>query len=342
MVQLLHLGKSKPRGKESEVLIAEISRLESALHVARDDQKANKTRLSGIKDELKHVEREIRALQPDLRKAQTAYDSVKGKIDAPAAVINEAEDGIFEEFCEELGVANIRDIQFDEQQLRVTEERLKPYEDIIKFEGENLAKLEDEKTAAQEEIAEAEEAIQTLQDDLKALAEELEEKTKKNDEIEKLGLERSAIYRKCRLDEIKLPLLTGNLKNVPMEENPREEVAMNVDEDEEGTQQVKRVSDFGIEVEFDSLDEDEREDGSAKALKELDESISKVNAEIEHMAPNLKVIDRDERAIIGALWNTALEHPALESQHAVTSIVDLDVRPPDSTWHLSHCAALVL
>ena len=39
-----------------------------------------------------------------------------------------------------------------------------------------------------------------------------------NDEIEKLGLERSAIYRKCRLDEIKLPLVAGNLKNVPMEE----------------------------------------------------------------------------------------------------------------------------
>lgn len=34
---------------------------------------------------------------------------------------------------------------------------------------------------------------------------------------------------------------------------------MDVDEDEEGTQQVKRVSDFGIEVDFDSLDEDERE-----------------------------------------------------------------------------------
>lgn len=34
---------------------------------------------------------------------------------------------------------------------------------------------------------------------------------------------------------------------------------MDVDEDEEGTQQVKRVSDFGIEVDFESLDEDERE-----------------------------------------------------------------------------------
>lgn len=39
-----------------------------------------------------------------------------------------------------------------------------------------------------------------------------------NDEIEKLALERSALYRKCRLEEIKLPLLEGNLKNVPMEE----------------------------------------------------------------------------------------------------------------------------
>jgi structural maintenance of chromosome 1 len=39
-----------------------------------------------------------------------------------------------------------------------------------------------------------------------------------NDEIEKLALERSSVYRKCRLEEIKLPLLEGNLKNVPMEE----------------------------------------------------------------------------------------------------------------------------
>ena len=39
-----------------------------------------------------------------------------------------------------------------------------------------------------------------------------------NDEIEKLGLERSSIYRKCRLEEIKLPLLEGHLKNVPMDE----------------------------------------------------------------------------------------------------------------------------
>ena len=37
MAHLLELGKSKPRGKETEVLLAEITRLESAHTVARDD-----------------------------------------------------------------------------------------------------------------------------------------------------------------------------------------------------------------------------------------------------------------------------------------------------------------
>lgn len=37
MAKMMELNKSKPRGKESEVLLAEITRLESALTVARDD-----------------------------------------------------------------------------------------------------------------------------------------------------------------------------------------------------------------------------------------------------------------------------------------------------------------
>ena len=95
------------------------------------------------------------------------------------------------------------------------------------------------------------------------------------------------MYRRCRLEEIKLPLLAGNLRNVPMEEvghivpsfcdvadfrshfhfqNLREEVAMDVDEDEEGSQQVKRVADYGIEVDFSSLDQEDLEVCSRRVL----------------------------------------------------------------------------
>ncbi|KAJ7118550.1 P-loop containing nucleoside triphosphate hydrolase protein [Mycena crocata] len=182
-----------------------------------------------------------------------------------------------------------------------------------------MAKLEKQKETAQEEISESENAIGVLREDLSGLQEDLDEKTKnveqvkktttkaskgldqalkeiasKNDEIEKSALERSSIYRKCRLEEIKLPLIQGNLKHVPMEENLREEVAMDVDEDEDGTQQPRRVPDFGIEVNFEALDDDDREDGSADAIAEFDAEITKLNGEIERMAPNMKAIDRLE------------------------------------------------
>ena len=93
-------------------------------------------------------------------------------------------------------------------------------------------------------------------------------------------------------------------------QNLREEVAMDVDEDDEGSQDIKRVPDYGIEVDFSSLDDDEKEvsasqrdsltcsinsgvqDGSSERLAELDESIAKLSADIEKMAPNLKAMER--------------------------------------------------
>jgi len=77
-----------------------------------------------------------------------------------------------------------------------------------------------------------------------------------------------------------------------MEENLREEVAMDIDEDETGTQPVKKVQDYGIEVDFGMLGDEEREDGSADALAQFDKQIANINVEIEKMAPNLKAMER--------------------------------------------------
>jgi len=71
-------------------------------------------------------------------------------------------------------------------------------------------------------------------------------------------------------------------------------VAMDVGDDDDGTQQVKKIADYGIEVDFESLDDDERQDNSPEAAAEFDTSVSKLNADIERMAPNMKAIDRLE------------------------------------------------
>ncbi|THH00454.1 hypothetical protein EW026_g2099 [Hermanssonia centrifuga] len=362
LADLRELNKSKPRGKADDNLLTEITRLEPALTVTKDDLSACKLRLTGMRDETKHVDQELKRAEPELRKAQSAHDTLQGRFDALRTVIDEAEDDIFSDFNAQIGVSSIREfeerqlkvaqeesaarLQFDTQiarlthqyvfklsnnvyltrnkrrsefeaeQLKTTEERLQNLETTAAVEDANLENYERTKVAIQEELEEAEQAIAEQQEELKALNEELDEKTKiveqvkkttaksakaldhvlkeiasKNDEIEKSGLERSAIYRKCRLEEIKLPLIEGQLKNVPMEENLRDEVAMDVDEDEDGTQGPKRVPDYGIEVDFSSI-EDEEEEDETEAIAEYDAQIAKIASEIERMAPNMKAMER--------------------------------------------------
>jgi structural maintenance of chromosome 1 len=64
---------------------------------------------------------------------------------------------------------------------------------------------------------------------------------------------------------------------------------MDVDEDEDATQRPKQVQNYGIEVDFDGLDDDIRENGS---VDDFDKEITKLNSDIERMAPNLKAIER--------------------------------------------------
>ncbi|KAF8802737.1 condensin complex subunit SMC1 [Phlegmacium glaucopus] len=205
---------------------------------------------------------------------------------------------------------------FESEGLTQARERLAHLNTLMESEQLTLTKLEEQKVKAEDDIKASEEDIAELREELKELQETLEEKSKIvdqvkkttlkaskvldqalkeiaacNDEIEKLALERSALYRKCRLEEIQLPLLEGDLRHVPMEENLREEMAMDVDEDEDGTQRPKPVLDYGIQVDFESIDEDNLEDPGEAAAR-FDKEITEKTAEIERMAPNMKAIER--------------------------------------------------
>ncbi|KAJ3521351.1 hypothetical protein NMY22_g12355 [Coprinellus aureogranulatus] len=344
--QRLELAKQKPKAKSDENIISEISRLEATITVARDDLTACKLRITGLKEELKHVDKELKTLAPQLKKAANTHAGLQSQIEGLKKTINASEDAIFKQFCRKIGVSNIREYEerqmkiaqeesqarlrydtqiarlthqcdFEEEGLRTIAERSVKLRAIIDAETANLQKYEEQKEAKQAEIDSSLQLIEGLKEELTTLQGVLEEKTKAveqvkkttskaakvldqalkeiaiaNDEIEKLALDRSSIYRKCRLEEIKLPLKEGNLKNVPMEENLREEVTMDVDEDEDSTQRPKAVADYGIEVDFDSIDPDEREEDPAEAIARYDKEIANINSEIERMAPNMKAMER--------------------------------------------------
>lgn len=55
-----------------------------------------------------------------IRKTQTSYNTLKARMQSLETVIHEAEDEIFAEFCERIGVDNIR--EYEERQLKVAQE----------------------------------------------------------------------------------------------------------------------------------------------------------------------------------------------------------------------------
>ncbi|KIJ07381.1 hypothetical protein PAXINDRAFT_19420 [Paxillus involutus ATCC 200175] len=117
------LSCSKLRGKADDNIIAEITRLESALTVTKDDLSTFKLRYNGTKDELKHVERELKRLVPNVKKAQNAHSTLTSHISALQSVIDEAEHSIFASFCAKIGVGHIQ--EYEEHQLKVAEKKAK-------------------------------------------------------------------------------------------------------------------------------------------------------------------------------------------------------------------------
>lgn len=67
---------------------------------------------------------------------------------------------------------------------------------------------------------------------------------------------------------------------------------MGVDDDENGTQRPKAVADYDIEVNFDSLDDDERTGDPSDIVAQFDKEIASANSDIERMAPNMKAIEK--------------------------------------------------
>lgn len=82
-------------------------------------------------------------------------------------------------------------------------------------------------------------------------------------------------------------------------------MAMQVDDDDDATQQPRTAADYGIEVDFAGLDDEERSVDVQVGTAKFDAEIAKISADIERMAPNMKAIDRQ------ALHNFAFFHANL-------------------------------
>ncbi|KAI9842394.1 MAG: Structural maintenance of chromosomes protein 1 [Thelocarpon superellum] len=215
-------------------------------------------------------------------------------------------------------------LSFETQRLQSTQERIKRLEEKAARDEAMMDALQQEKETIQEarqvieaEIKQLQEQLESLQGKYAAKVEKVAEQRREvqtrqkevegtlkavaglEAEIQRTAAGRYALLRRCKLEEIDLPLADGSaeLDKLPIDEllaadDPDE---MDVDEDPSSSAvQAPTVPDYGIEVDFDGLDEELREGADEGRDEDLQDRVATLTSELDKMAPNMRAIERLE------------------------------------------------
>ncbi|KAI0135297.1 RecF/RecN/SMC [Daldinia grandis] len=202
-----------------------------------------------------------------------------------------------------------------------TESRLHNLEVRLKQLSEDIKSYRAEKKAIEEAMSNDQDNLEALQEQLDEYKAELTKRTEKvnaakaevqkrskdiesrqkaisalETEVQKNSAGKFALLRRCRLEQINIPLISGSLDNLPNEDNllHQDPDAMDVDDGEDAEMMDNAMNDHGIEVDFDQLDDDLKNPDDEGIEEKLQDKILSLTAELEKLNPNMRAIERLE------------------------------------------------
>ncbi|KAF4121778.1 structural maintenance of chromosome 1 [Geosmithia morbida] len=187
-----------------------------------------------------------------------------------------------------------RDIKSFAQQKTEIEEELNQVQAELEALRETLEEYKEELTERAQRVTEAKAELQRRS---KGIDSRLREITQLESEVQKSNSAKLGLLRRCRLEQIQIPLLNGNLDNLPVEDDMlRPDVdAMDVDgEDDDEAMMDFTPDDHGIEIDYSGLDDELKESNGNEVEETLSEKIMALGIELEKLNPNMRAMERLE------------------------------------------------
>ena len=309
--------------------------LQRTLKGKEEEFKHREKELNALKPQIKKQESEITKLVKDESASADAWHKIEDRIFAAFCQrINVANIRVYEdqqgglakenaarrnEYSRQLSTLRGH-LTFEQERLHETNQRLRKLEAGVKRDKTQLAELRSEKTQVENDIKHSEKEVAQLRAEhtaAKAKYEEMQAKVSKlrrmvdavrteidaqakdigvhETEIERAATERYTLLRKCKLEDIDIPLEAGSIDTVPIKADflLRGDDPDSMDVDDDGMHRTE-IPDWGIEMDYSSLTEDAKNDGSEEYERELLKEIKDLSDELEHMAPNMKAVERLE------------------------------------------------
>ncbi|CAD0045513.1 unnamed protein product [Aureobasidium pullulans] len=318
------LPKGHRRQAEEETLQGELAGLESRRAFADEELKALESNIESKRRELKHARHQLEETRPKYEEQAHGVTTLRSQLESYSSSVATVEDEVFAAFCQRLGYSDIRayeaqqgsaqqeaaqkklefttqrsrlenQLAFETQRLQTTKDRIAKLQADVKEAQANIANLESERDSLNNELDELNAEVEQMNEQLITRRTKYDEKSDK-EEVQRSNSDRYSLLRKCRIEEINVPLTpqSRKLESLPLDGGmAADEDAMDVDE-EEGSQRVPEVNDYGIDLDFSELDDDLKEDNSEQCETNLQETISTIQADLDKMAPNMRAIERLE------------------------------------------------
>ncbi|KAI1798582.1 P-loop containing nucleoside triphosphate hydrolase protein [Daldinia bambusicola] len=176
----------------------------------------------------------------------------------------------------------------------------KAIEEAMTNDQDNLAALQEQLDEYKDELAKRTEKVNTAKAEVQKRSKDIESRQKAisalETEVQKNSAGKFALLRRCRLEQINIPLISGSLDNLPNEDNllHQDPDAMDVDDGDDADMMDNAMDDYGIEVDFDQLDDDLKNPDDESIEERLQDKISSLTAELEKLNPNMRAIERLE------------------------------------------------
>lgn len=331
--QLRHLqSEIEALNRNIESKRSEIKNLQKQINQEKPRLSQEKSKLDELNNELEEHEDSVRNVEDEVFAnfcERLGYDDIQ-EYEARQGTLQEEARTKKTEFVTQKGRLNA-ELKFQQATLQTIDERIHSLQEKHQRDRQTIDDLNEQKQGLQDDLQTMKEELdeltatleqqkqkqQTTSDKLNKARSEVQKRSKGMHNVVKdmsrlqaqgkrQGASRYTLLRRCKIENIEIPLTeeSESLEDLPINEMPlttaTDPDSMDADDDDEDDlpasqqRQGQDIPTYGIEVDYDQLDQPLKEESSPDMEKQLQEAIDKISAQLSKMTPNSHAAQRLE------------------------------------------------
>ncbi|CAB4059541.1 SMC1 [Lepeophtheirus salmonis] len=200
--ELKQAMKNSRKESEIQTIQSQISGLKTRLKYSINDKENTVKKISSLRSSMKKIRTELENFVPIIREIENIMRDREVKIEATKEKMNRVEDDIFGDFCEQIGVSDIR--QYEERELKNQQDREKKklefeneinrIQSQLEYEGKRAKQLDGNVTKYERMVQDDEDALEKAKNSEQTQMSEIDNQMR---EVDRSKKEKSFLKSEC-------------------------------------------------------------------------------------------------------------------------------------------------